>query len=127
VRKAEVAGIASLALAVAAIAFLLVGPVYQTAGGSCSSSGSCVTYRGGTAPLGWNSVLVVPLVAAGLVLVGVALDRWTKLSLPVAGLGCLGLAVITLAGAFSIGMFLLPADAAAGVALLWLQRQRTSA
>jgi hypothetical protein len=126
VRKAEVAAGASLLLAAAAIVFLLVGPVYQIATGSCSSGGSCVT-SSGTAPLGWTSVLLVPLVAAGLVLVGVVLNRWTPLSLPVAGLGCLGLAVITFVGVFSIGMFLVPADVAAGVAVLCIRERRASA
>jgi len=125
VRKAEAAGAASLLLVVAAIVYLLVGPIYQTAGSSCSSSGSCVTFSG-TEPLGWSSVLLVPLVAAGLVLAGVGLNRWTKLSLPVAGLGCLGLAVITFLGVFSIGVFLLPADLAAGVALVWIRERRAS-
>jgi hypothetical protein len=120
VRKAEVAGTASFLLIVAAIVYLRIGPVYQTAGESCSSSGACVMYSG-TKPLGWDSVLLIPLVAAGLVLVGVWLKRWTKLSLPVAGLGCLGLAAITFLGVFSIGMFLLPADVAAGVALLCIR------
>ena len=124
-RKAEAAGAASLLLAAAAIVYLLVGPIYQTAGSSCSSSALCVTFSG-TESLGWSSVLVVPLVAAGLVFVGVGLNRWTSLSLPVAGLGCLGLAVITFLGMFSIGLFLLPADAAAAVALLWIRERRRS-
>jgi hypothetical protein len=33
-----------------------------------------------------------------------------------AGLGCLGLASVTFLGLFSIGVFLLPADVAAGLA-----------
>jgi hypothetical protein len=69
---------------------------------------------------------LVPLVAAGLVFAGVNLNRWTKLSLPVAGLGCLGLAVITFLGVFSIGVFLLPADLGAGVALVWIRERRAS-
>jgi hypothetical protein len=125
VRKAETAAAASLLLVVAAIVYLLVGPTYQTAGSNCSSSGSCVTFSG-TESLGWSSVLLVPLVAAGLVLAGVGLNRWSKLSLPVAGLGCLGLAVITFLGVFSIGVFLLPADLAAGVALVWIRERRAS-
>jgi hypothetical protein len=126
VRKAEVAGVASLLLTVVAIVYLLVGPIYQTAGGSCSSDGPCVRYSG-TAPLAWSSILAVPLVAAGLVLAGVGLNRWSKLSLPVAGIGCLGLAVITFLGVFSIGVFLVPADVAAGVALLYIRQRRASA
>jgi hypothetical protein len=126
VRRSEVAGAASLLLGVAAIVFLLVGPVYQTAGESCSPSGACITYNG-TEGLGWNNVLLVPFIAAGLVLAGAVLNRWSHLSLPVAGLGCLGLGVITFLGLFSIGVFLFPADAAAGVALLWIRRSRASA
>jgi hypothetical protein len=126
VRKAEVAGGASLLLGVAAIVFLLLGPVYQTAGESCSSSGACITYKG-TEGLGWNSILLVPLLAAGLVLAGAVLNRWSSLSVPLAGFGCLGLAVITFLGLFSIGVFLFPADAAAGVALLWIRRSRAPA
>ena len=124
--RAEVAGAASLLLAVAAVVFLLVGPAYQTAGVSCSSGGSCVTFSG-TEPLGWSDVLLVPMVAAGLVLVGVALNRWTTLSLPVTGLGCAGLAVITVLGVFSIGVFLIPADVAAALALIIVRRRRVSA
>lgn len=115
----------SLVLVAAAMVFLLVGPVYTTAGISCSSAGPCTT-SSGTSPLGWSGVLLVPLIAAGLVLIGAALNRWTALSLPVAGTGCLGLAVITFLGVFSIGMFLLPADAAAGVALLSIRQRRGS-
>jgi hypothetical protein len=122
VRKAEVAGAASFLLVVAVIVYLWVGPIYQTAGESCSSSGPCVRFSG-TEPLGWNSVLLVPLVAAGLVLVGVRLKRWSKSSFPVAGLGCLGLAVITFLGVFSIGVFLLPADVAALVAILCIRER----
>jgi hypothetical protein len=122
VTRARAAGAASLVLAIAAIAFLLVGPVYLTAGSSCSSDGGCI-YSIGTAPLGWSSVLLVPIVAAGLVLGGAALSRSTRPSDAVAGLGCLGLAVITFLGVFSIGVFLLPADAAAVLAFVWL-RQR---
>jgi hypothetical protein len=114
-----VAAAASLLLAVAAIGYLLVGPVYRTAGGSCSSDSGCIT-SSGTAPLGWSTVLLVPIVAAALVLAGAALSRRTRLSQAVAGLGCLGLAVITFLGVFSIGVFLLPADVAAGLALVWL-------
>ena len=44
-----------------------------------------------------------------------------------AGLGCLGLASVTFLGLFSIGVFLLPADVAAGLALLWIQQRRASA
>jgi hypothetical protein len=123
--EGEVAGAASLVLAVAAVVYLLVGPIYQTAGSSCTSSGTCVTFSG-TEPLGWSSVLLVPMIAAGLVLAGVGLNRWTSLSLPVAGLGCLGLAVITFLGMFSIGLFLLPADLAAGIALFWIRERRRS-
>jgi hypothetical protein len=122
VTRARAAGAASLLLAIAAIAFLLVGPVYLTAGSGCSSDGRCVNSIG-TAPLAWSSVLLVPIVAAGLVLGGTALSRRTRLSEAVAGLGCLGLAVITFLGVFSIGVLLLPADVAAALALIWL-RQR---
>jgi hypothetical protein len=126
VKKAEVAGATSLLLVAAAIVFLLVGPVYQTSGVGCSSSGSCVT-SGGTESLRWSSILLVPLIAAGLVLAGSGLNRWSKLSLPVTGLGCLGLAGVTFLGLFSIGVFLLPADVAAGLALPWIQQTRASA
>lgn len=111
---------------VAVVVFLLVGPVYRTAGGSCSSGGPCVAYSG-SAPLGWNDVLLVPLVAAGMVLIAGWLSRRTMLSLPVAGLGCLGLAVITVMGVVSIGVFLLPADAAAVVAFVCIRQRRASA
>jgi hypothetical protein len=122
VRKAEVAGAASFLLVVSAIVYLWVGPIYQTAGESCTSSGSCVTFSG-TESLGWDSVLSIPLVAAGLVLIGVWLSRWSKLSRPIAGLGCLGLAVITFLGVFSIGVLLLPADIAAVLAMLWIRER----
>ena len=125
VRKAEVAGAASLLLAAGAIAYLLLGPIYETGGASCSSSGPCIYYSG-TASLGWNSVLLVPLVAAAVVLVGAGLDRRTTLSFPVTGIGCLGLAVITFLGVFSIGMFLLPADVAAAIALASIRRRRAT-
>jgi hypothetical protein len=126
VKKAGVAGATCLLLVAAAIVFLLVGPVYQTSGVSCSSTGSCVT-SGGTESLRWSSILLVPLIAAGLVLAGSGLNRWRKLSLPVASLGCLGLAGVTFLGLFSIGVFLLPADVAAGLALLRIQQTRASA
>jgi hypothetical protein len=122
VRKAEAAAAASFLLIVSAIVYLRVGPIYQTATESCTSSGSCITF-GRTESLGWDSILLVPLMAAGLVLVGVWLKRWSKLSLPITGLGCLGLAVITFLGMFSIGMFLLPADIAAVVAILWIRER----
>lgn len=112
-------------MAVAAVVYLLVGPIYATGGASCSSGGACITYSG-TESLPWNSVLLVPVVAAGLVLTGVGLHRWTKLSLPIAGIGCLGLAVITFLGVFSIGVFLLPADAAAVLALLCIRQRRAA-
>jgi hypothetical protein len=102
VKKAEVAGATCILLVTAAIVFLLVGPVYQTSGVSCSSSGSCVT-SGGTESLRWSSILLVPLIAAGLVLAGSGLNRWSKLSLPVTSLGCLALAGVTFLGLFSIG------------------------
>lgn len=121
--KAEVAAAASLTLVMAALVYLQVGPIYQTIGRSCSSGGSCVTFSG-TEPLGWSNVLLVPVVGAWLVLVGVGLNRWTRLSLPVTWLGCVGLAVITFLGVFSIGIFLLPADVAAGVALFCIQQRR---
>jgi hypothetical protein len=125
VRKAEAAGAASLLLAGAAILFLLVGPIYATSGAACSSGGACVTY-GGTEPLGWNSLLLVPLVSAALVLAGASLDRRTKLSTPIAGIGCLGLGTLTFLGVFSIGIFLLPADVAAGLALSCIQQGHTA-
>lgn len=117
------AAAAGVLLAVAAYVFLLVGPVIETGGLTCSPAGTCAA-TSATASLGWSGVLVVPLVASALVLAGAVLSRWTRLSLPVAGIGCLGLAVITLLGAFSIGMFVVPADLAAGVALLLMQQQR---
>jgi len=69
---------------------------------------------------------LVPVVAAGLVLTGVGLNRWSNLSVPTAAIGCLGLAVITFLGVFFIGMFLLPADAAAGVALHSIRQRRAA-
>jgi hypothetical protein len=124
-RKAEVAGATSFVLVVSAVVYLWVGPIYQTAGESCSSSGSCVTFSG-TESLGWDSVLSIPLIAAALVLVGVVLNRWSKLSRPIAAVGCLGLAVITFLGVFSIGVLLLPADVAAVVAMLWIRERRAA-
>jgi hypothetical protein len=112
----------SFLLVVCAIVYLRVGPIYQTLTESCTSSGSCVTFSG-TESLGWDSILLVPLVAAALVLVGVWLKRRSTLSLPITGLGCLGLAVITFLGIFSIGVFLLPADIAAGAAILWIRER----
>jgi hypothetical protein len=123
VRKAEVAAAASFLLVVSAVVYLWIGPIYQTAGESCTSSGSCVTFSG-TKSLGWDSVLSIPLIASGLVLAGVLLKRWSKLSLPITGLGCLGLAVITFLGVFSIGVLLLPADVAALVAMVWIRERR---
>ena len=125
-RKAEVAGAASLLLGVAAIIFLSIGPLYQTAGVSCSSSGACVTFNG-AAGAGWHGIFLVPLIAAGLVLAGAVLNRWTTLSVPVAALGCSGLAVITFLGLLSIGVFLFPTDAAAVLALVWISNRRASA
>jgi hypothetical protein len=125
VRRAEVAGAVCVLLACAVVVFFLVGPVSTTQTASCSSDGPCVTSTG-TSSLGWSDALVVPLVAAGLVLLGAALSRRTAFSLPVAGLGCLGLAVITLLGVFSIGLFLLPADAAAAVALRYIGQRRAA-
>ncbi len=125
-RKAEVAGAASLLLGVAAVIFLSIGPLYQTAGVSCSSSGACITLNGSEGA-GWHSIFLVPLIGAGLVLAGAVLNRWTNLSLPVAGLGCSGLAVITFLGLLSIGVFLLPTDAAAAMALLWISRRLSAA
>ncbi|MEO8899150.1 MAG: hypothetical protein ABI352_11045 [Candidatus Dormibacter sp.] len=122
--RVRVAAAASLLLAIAAMSYLVLGPVYVTGGGSCSSDAACVRYSG-TAPLAWNSILVVPVVAAALVLAGAGLARRTGLSEAVTGLGCLGLAVVTFLGVFSIGMFLLPADVAACLALVWLRRRRS--
>jgi hypothetical protein len=117
------AATASLLLAGVAIAYLLLGPIYRSGGGDCSSGGACVTYSG-TKPLTWNSILLIPIAAAGLVLAGVALSRRTRLSEALLGTGCLGLAVITFLGVFSVGMFLLPADAAAGLALTWIRQAK---
>ncbi len=122
----EVAGAVSLLLAVAVVVFFLVGPIYTTQTASCFSNAPCVTSTS-TSSLGWSDALLVPLIAAGLVLVGAGLSRWTAFSLPVAGLGCLALAVITFLGVFSIGMFLLPADVAAALALAYIARRRAPA
>jgi len=62
----------------------------------------------------------------GVEVAGAVLNRWSRLSVPVAGLGCLGLAVITFLGLLSIGAFLLPADLAAAVALLWISERRAA-
>lgn len=124
-RRAEAAAAASVLLVVAAVVYLAVAPIYQTDVVSCSSGGRCVS-SSATAPLGWNTVMLVPLLATGLVLAGTVLHRWTRLSLPLTGLGCLGLVVITFLGVFSIGVFVLPADVAALAALLYMRRRGTS-
>ena len=124
-RRAEIAAAASLLSTVAAVVHLLLGPVDATRAESCSSAGPCVMYSGAES-LPWNGVLLVPLVAAGLVLAGAVLNRRTALSLPTAGIGCLGLAVVTLLGVISIGVFLVPADVAAAVALLCMRQRRAA-
>jgi hypothetical protein len=118
-----VAAAAGVLLAVATYAFLLLGPVIETGSLTCSPAGTCAA-TSASESLGWSGVLVVPVLASALVLAGVVLARWTRIWVPVAGIGCLGLAAITVLGALSIGMFVVPADLAAGAALLLIQQQR---
>ncbi len=118
------AAAAGVLLAAVAMVVLLVGPVIETGSLTCSSAGTCAA-SSASQSLGWSGALAVPLIASALVLAGTVLARWTRLSVPVAGIGCLGLAVITLLGALSIGMFVVPADVAAGVAVLLIWQQRS--
>lgn len=116
--KATVAGLASLVLAAAGVAYFLVGPTYAVSGEQCSAAGVCRSYSA-THPGSWSTILLVPLLSALLVAGAAFLGRWKVVSRVLAASGCLGLAVITVLGALSIGSLFLPADiAAAGAVLL---------
>ena len=118
--RAVIAGAASVALATAAVLFFLLGPTYASSSEQCSSSGACHTSTA-TYPGSWSTILLVPLVSSLLVAGGTLLGRWTPISRAMEAFGCLGLAVITVLGALSIGTLFLPADVAAVVAVLLMR------
>ena len=68
----------------------------------------------------------MPLVSAVLVGGGALLSRQRPIYRAFAVPGCLGLAVITVLGAASIGILFLPADIAAAVAVLLMRTSVTA-
>ena len=115
--RAVVAGAASVALATAGVLFFLLGPTYASTSEQCSGSGACHT-SSATYPGSWSTILLVPLVSSLLVAGGTLLGRRKQISRGMEAFGCLGLGVITVLGAVSIGILFLPADAAAVAVLL---------